>query len=126
MRAENATDERQDGQTGSAAGDAHHAELFADLVRDMPALGNEPRWPGLEWAYGLAKMRTGLEFQMDVVRQLRTSSVHLSQSRRPERMRQAISFGAVIKFAAAARVPILEVLKAGKCRSRFTGEPELY
>ena len=126
MRAATAADARLDGQTPSAAWDAHHAELFADLVRDMPALGNEPRWPDLEWAYELAKIRTGLEFQMDVVRQLRTSSVHLSQSRRPEWARQVISFGAVIKFAAAAGVPILEVLRAGKCRSRFTGEPEAY
>ncbi len=126
MRAATAADARLDGQTPSAAWDPHHAELFADLVRDMPALGNEPRWPDLEWAYELAKVRTGLEFQMDVVRQLRTSAVYLSRSRRPEWERQVISLGAVIKFAAAAGVPILEVLKAGKCRSRFMGEPEPY
>ncbi|MBB2483856.1 IS110 family transposase [Mitsuaria sp. WAJ17] len=53
-------------------------------------------------------------------------AVYLSRSRRPEWERQVISLGAVIKFAAAAGVPILEVLKAGKCRSRFAGEPEPY
>ncbi len=126
MRAMNAAAACQDGQASSAAGDAHLAQLFADLVRDMPALGNEPRWPDLEWAYEKAKQRTGLEFQMDVIRQLQTNAVHLSRARWPERKRQAISLGAVVKFAAAAGVPILDVLKAGKCRIRFTGEPELY
>jgi len=95
------------------------ATLLVDLVTEMPALGELARWPDLERAVEAIKVRAGLEFQMDALREAKASASHIYQMRQPERMRRPIGLGPVIKIAAAAGMRIPEILKMGTRKGSF-------
>ena len=96
------------------------AQLLADLVAEMAAFGETARWPDLARAIEVIKVRSGLEFQMDALREARASASHIHQLRQPERTRRAIGLGPVVKLAAAADLRLADLLKQGRRKGDFT------
>lgn len=90
------------------------ARRFADLIADMPSLGKEACRPDTEKALAAIGARTGLVLRTD---QAANAGVSLGMIQSPgSRRRITASIKTIARLAAAADLPIVQLLRYGKRR----------
>lgn len=97
----------------------HLEDLFAELVAEMPRLGEAARLPDLERAIGLIKSKANVDLQKEVLRVACLAPCHFIQLQRSANKRNPTSILAIIKLAAAAGVRISDLLRLGSRPREF-------